>query len=111
MWENMNDQGEDKMLMIVDELKKFGITEDKIDDDLIWAVKKISHKINKLRLILDSKGVEQAKANEIIKGMVAEAANKDLVEVKEWHKEHEEYEHKGCCQHCNNCHHEDEERE
>jgi RecB family exonuclease len=77
------------------------------------TIKKINHKISKLRLILDEKGVEEGKANEITRKAVAHALEKDLAKIKEWHKEHED-KHEGgeeCCKHCGHCHHEDEHKE
>jgi endonuclease III-like uncharacterized protein len=95
---------EDKRTKLVDKLKKIGIAKEIIDDDMLWAAKKISHKVNGLRLILDEKGISDPKAKEIINKLVAEALEKDLEKVKEWHKVHE-LDCGGCCLHCDGCHH------
>lgn len=92
-------------------LKELGIDEDKIDEKLVWTIKKINHKISGLRLILDEKGFEEGEANLIARKVVAHALEKDLSKLKEWrqeHKEHTEDKHEGCCRHCGECHHKEE---
>ncbi len=70
-------------------LTELGIPEEKIDESLIWSVKKTSFKLSKLRLVLDE-GIEESKAKEIVEKLVNKALEKDLAKIKEWQEKHEE---------------------
>jgi len=92
MWDkdNMPEMDEEKKAKWVEKLTELGIPEEKIDESLIWTVKKTSHKLSKLRLILDEKGVEESKAKEIVEKLVANALGKDLDKIREWQEKHKE---------------------
>ena len=91
MWDKMDDEKKKKMTEMLEEL---GIDEKIVDEHLMHVAKKVSFRLIKLRLMLDERGVDEAKAKEIIEKMVGMAMGKDLAKVKEWHKEHmEEHEH------------------
>ena len=92
MWDkdNMKEMDEEKKAKWTEKLTELGIPEEKIDEPLIWAVKKTSFKINKLRLILDEKGFEESKAKEIVEKLVTKALGKDLAKIKEWQEKHKE---------------------
>jgi len=92
MWDKdkMGEMDEEKKAKWVKKMKDLGIPENKIDEPLIWIMKKTSHKISKLRLMLDEKGVDEAKAKEIVNKLVSHSLEKDIAKVKEWHKEHKE---------------------
>jgi hypothetical protein len=70
-------------------LKEMGIDEGKIDERLLWSVKKLSFGLMKLRLALDDKGIDEAQSREIIEKLVDKATKKDLAKVREWHEKHE----------------------
>lgn len=100
----MGEMDSDKRMKLVDRLKALGVDEGKIDDNILWAVKKISYKVNELRMYLDKEGLDESKAKEVVNKLVAEALEKDLAKIKEWHEEYG-HDHVGCCMHCNMCHH------
>jgi hypothetical protein len=83
----MDDEKIAKMTKMVVEL---GVPEDKVDEHLLWIFKKVFFKLNKLRLVLDEKGVDESAAKDIIEKLVAKANEKDLAEIKEWHEKHQE---------------------
>lgn len=93
MWGKIDEMDEDKKARLMEKLKELGIAEEKVDESLMWTIKKISHKISKLRLILDEKGVEDSKVKEIIVKLVAKTTEKDLAKIKQWHNEHEHKNH------------------
>ena len=109
MWDKNMVMDEKKKAEWTERLKDLGIPEDAIDEKLIWSVKKTSHKIEKLRFILDKKGIEEGQANLIARKVAAYGLEKDLTKIKQWHEMHKD-DHKGdsCCQHCGKCHHEEE---
>lgn len=108
MWDQEYKIDEEKKKMITDKLESLGLSAEQIDGDLIWMFKKLSHKVNKLRLMFDKKGIGEPMAREIIEKMFIEAMNKDMADVKKWNETHQEMGgHEGCCQHCHHCHHED----
>ncbi|HTB48686.1 MAG TPA: hypothetical protein VK712_01240 [Verrucomicrobiae bacterium] len=80
---------EEKKEKLTAKLKELGIDENSIDDRLLWSVKKVSFGLVKLRLVLDDKGIDEAKSREIIDKLVDKAKNKDLAKVREWHEKHE----------------------
>ncbi|HUD06866.1 MAG TPA: hypothetical protein VMR34_03180 [Candidatus Saccharimonadales bacterium] len=81
---------EEKKAKWTKKLVELGIPEEKIDETLIWSVKKVSFKLSKLRLVLDEKGVDESKAKEIVEKLVAKALGKDLAKIKEWQEKHKE---------------------
>jgi hypothetical protein len=87
------EMSEEKKEMLTAKLKELGIDEDKIDERLMWSYKKVSFGLMKLRLVLDDKGIDEAKSREIINKIVDEVANKDLAKVREWHEEHKAEKH------------------
>jgi len=92
MWDKDNkyEMDEEKKAKWVKKLTELGVPEEKIDDSLIWTVKKVSFKLSKLRLILDEKGVDESKAKEIVEKLVNKSLGKDLSKIKEWHEKHKE---------------------
>lgn len=81
MWE-VGKTDSDKRKMITDNLIKLGLDEDKIDSDVIWAVKKVCYKINKLRVVMNEKNIDDNFANEIIGKIVNESIKHDIEEIK-----------------------------
>ena len=94
MWDKMD---EDKKAKMTEKLVEMGIGEEMIDERLLFVTQKIYFKLMKLRLILDEKGLEEAKAKAVIEKMVAKAMEKDLAKIKEWHEKHKEMEKGDCC--------------
>ena len=92
MWDKdkMGEMDEEKKAKWIKKLTELGVPEEKVDESLIWSVKKTSFKLSKLRLILDEKGVEESKAKEIVEKLVTKALEKDLVKIKEWQEKHKE---------------------
>jgi hypothetical protein len=92
MWDKdkMGEMDEEKKAKWIKKLTELGVPEEKVDESLIWSVKKTSYKLSKLRLILDKKGVEEAKAKEIVEKLVDKALGKDLAKIKEWQEKHNE---------------------
>ena len=86
----MSDEKKEKLTA---KLKKLGIDESNIDERLMWTYKKVSFGLMKLRLVLDDKGIDEAKSREIIDKLVDKVANKDLAKVREWHEEHKAEKH------------------
>jgi hypothetical protein len=68
---------------LTSKLKELGIEESKIDERLMWSFKKVSFGLMKLRLVLDDKGIDEAKSREIIDKLVDKATKKDLAKVVE----------------------------
>lgn len=89
MWGKEDKMDEDKKMMIMDTLKEAGVEENKIDDDLIMLVGKISNKINMLRAELDEKDIDDMKGKEIVNKIAMKANEMDIADVKEWHMGHE----------------------
>lgn len=80
---------EEQKEKFTEKLKELGIDESSIDEKLMWSFKKFSFGLMKLRLVLDDKGIDEAKSREIIDRLVDKATDKDLAEVREWHEKHE----------------------
>lgn len=87
------EMSEEKKEKLTAKLKELGIDESAIDEKLMWSYKKVSFGLMKLRLVLDDKGIDEAKSKEIIDKLVAKAKEKDLVEVREWHEKHKAEKH------------------
>jgi len=98
MWDKMDDE---KKAKLTAKLADLGIDEKLIDEHLMHTFKKASFKLAKLRLILNEKGVDEAKIKEILDKLVDHAMNKDLVKMKEWMEEHKDKDKEHC--HCD-CH-------
>jgi hypothetical protein len=75
---------------MTEKLKEMGIDEKMIDEKLLWTYKKVFYKLMKLRLVLDEKGVDEAKTKDILERIVAKVMKKDLAKIKEWHAEHKD---------------------
>ena len=80
------EMSEEKKEKLTAKLKELGIDEDKIDERLMWTYKKVSFGLMKLRLVLDDKGIDEAKSKEIIDKLVDKAKEKDLAKIREWHE-------------------------
>jgi hypothetical protein len=81
---------DEKIAKWTKKVTELGVPEDKVDEELLWVFKKVSFKLNLLRLKLDEKGVDESQAKGIIEKLVAHVNEKDLSEIKEWHQKHEE---------------------
>ena len=88
-----HEMSEEKKEKLTAKLKELGIEESLIDERLMWSFKKVSFGLTKLRLVLDDKGVSEAKTKDIIDELVEKAMKKDLAKVREWHEEHKHKEH------------------
>lgn len=88
MWDKADKMDKEKAEKMTEKLKEMGIDEKMIDEKLLWTYKKVFFKLMKLRLVLDEKGVDEAKTKDILEKMVAKVMKKDLAKIKEWHKEH-----------------------
>ena len=110
---------ENKMMEIEPEKKKkmaetikgFGVDESIIDEDLMIIFKKVDHKINKLRFMLDKKGVIEKDVRGIVDKAINNTFMKSLGDVKEWHETHMNNVADKCCDHCSGCHHNHENHE
>ena len=87
------EMSEEKKEKLTAKLKELGMDEDKIDERLMWIYKKVSFGLMKLRLVLDDKGIDEAKSREIIDKLVDKVANKDLSKIREWHEKHKTEKH------------------
>ena len=87
------EMSEEKKEKLTAKLKELGIDESKIDERLLWAYKKTSFGLMKLRLVLDDIGVDEAKSREIIDKVVDKVASKDLAKIREWHEKHKAEKH------------------
>jgi hypothetical protein len=87
------EMSEEKKEKLTAKLKEMGIDESKIDERLMWSVKKVSFGLMKLRLVLDDKGIDEAQSREIIEKLVDKATKKDLAKVREWHEKHKAEKH------------------
>lgn len=87
------EMSQEKKAKLTADLKEMGIDENQIDDRLMWSVKKVSFGLMKLRLVLDDKGIDEARSREIIDKLVEKASNKDLAKVREWHEKHKAEKH------------------
>ena len=84
---------EEKKEKLTAKIKEMGIDESKIDERLMWSVKKVSFGLMKLRLVLDDKGIDEEQSRKIIDTLVDKAKNKDLTKVREWHEKHKAEKH------------------
>ena len=84
---------EEKKEKMTAKLKELGVDESKIDERMMWSVKKVSFGLMKLRLVLDEKGIAETQSREIIDKLVDKAKNKDLAKVREWHEKHKAEKH------------------
>jgi hypothetical protein len=87
------EMSEEKKAKITEQLKELGIDESQIDERLMWTFKKVSFGLMKLRLVLDDKGIDEAKSREVIDKIVDKVKNKDLAKIKEWHEKHKAEKH------------------
>jgi hypothetical protein len=87
------EMSEEKKEKLTAKLKEMGIDESQIDERLMWSVKKVSFGLMKLRLVLDDKGIDEAKSREIVNTLVEKASNKDLAKLREWHEKHKAEKH------------------
>jgi len=90
------EMSEEKKAKLTSKLKELGIDEKMIDEHLMWKVKKASHELTKLRLMLDEKGASKEDTKKILDKLVEGSMKKDLAKIKEWQKEHKEKEHCDC---------------
>jgi hypothetical protein len=90
---NHKEMTEEKKEKLTEKLKELGIDESSIDERLMWGFTKASFGLMKLRLVLDDKGVDEAKSKEIIDKLVDKATNKDLAKLREWHEKHKAEKH------------------
>jgi Asp-tRNA(Asn)/Glu-tRNA(Gln) amidotransferase B subunit len=90
MWDKSEQMDKEKMEKMTEKLKEMGIDEKMIDEKLLWTYKKVFYKLMKLRLVLDEKGLDEAKTKDILEKMVAKVMKKDLAKIKEWHSEHKD---------------------
>ena len=90
---NHKEMSEEKKEKLTAKLKEMGIDESNIDERLMWSVKKVSFGLMRLRIVLEDKGVDEAKSKEIIDTLVDKAKTKDLAKVREWHEKHQAEKH------------------
>lgn len=92
MWDKNNEgkMDEEKIAKWTRKVTELGVPEDKVDEQLLWIFKKVTFKLNMLRLILDEKGVDETQAKAIVEKLAAKANEKDLSSIKEWHEKHQE---------------------
>lgn len=88
-----HEMSEEKKAKMTEHLKELGVDEAMIDEKLMWSVKKTSHGLTKLRIVLEDKGIDESKANEVIDKLVEKAKTKDLAKVRAWMEEHQEHKH------------------
>ena len=89
------EMNEEKRKMIVDELKKLGIKEDKIDDYMIWGVMKMMMGMMKMRWSLKEGGMKEADVKKMLDKITDKMIEMDMSkEMEEW-KEKKEH-----CHHC-----------
>lgn len=98
MWDKMDDE---KKAKITAKLAELGIDEKMVDEHLMHIFKKASFKLAKLRLVLNDKGVDDAKVKELFDKLVDKAMKKDLAEFKKKLEEHKANHEEHC--HCD-CH-------
>jgi len=82
--EHMHEMDEEQIAKWTKMISGLGVPEDQVDEHLIWIFKKATHKLSKLRLVLDEKGVDEATAKEIVEKLAAHVNEKDLAKIKEW---------------------------
>ena len=92
MWnkDGMHEMDEETKAKWTAKLVELGMPEDKIDERLIWVAKMTTHKLSKLRLLLSDKGINEAKAKELINQLVNKALEKDLAKIREWRDKHQD---------------------
>jgi len=81
--EHMHEMSEEKIAKWTKMITELGVPEDQVDEHLIWTFKKATHKLSKLRLVLDEKGVDEATAKEIVEKLAAHVNEKDLAKIRE----------------------------
>lgn len=92
MWnkDNEHKMDDEKIAKLTSLVVECGVPEDKVDEHLLWLFKKVSFKLNKLRLVLDEKGIDEATAKAIVEKLVAKANEKDLAKIREWQQKHQD---------------------
>ena len=104
MWDKTDMLDDDTRKELTAKLEKIGVPEGMIDDSLILIANKTCHKLNRLRIILDEKGISDDKSKEIISGLAAEAMKRNIEEAKQC-RIADEHDEGGCCKHYDMCHH------
>lgn len=89
----MDEKMKDEMMA---EWEKLGLTKDQIDDHVLWGGKKVMFGIAKVKWALKEKGVDDAKAKDMLKKMTTMVIDSDVKMdmdmKKDWH------DHKHDCQ-------------
>ena len=88
--EQMHEMDEEMVAKWTKMISELGVPEDQVDEHLIWVFKKATHKLSKLRLVLDEKGVDEATAKAIIEKLAAHVNEKDLAKIREWREKRQE---------------------
>jgi len=88
--EHMHEMDEETIAKWTKMISELGVPEDQVDEHLIWVFKKVTHKLSKLRLVLDEKGVDEETAKAIVEKLAAHVNEKDLAKIKEWKKKLQE---------------------
>jgi hypothetical protein len=65
---------------MVENMKKLGIDEDMVDDNIIWGAKKMMYGMAKVMWSLKESGIEEEKAKEILKKMTNMMMEKDMMD-------------------------------
>lgn len=82
MWNKSEQIDDNKRSELTSMLKKVGIAEEKIDDDLLMIAEKACFKANKLRITFIGMGMSDDKAQDTTGKFIAEALKKDVEVVK-----------------------------
>jgi hypothetical protein len=88
--EHMHEMDEEMVAKWTKMITELGVPEEQVDEHLIWVFKKATHKLSKLRLVLDEKGVDEATTKAIVEKLAAHVNGKDLAKIKEWKEKYQE---------------------
>ena len=65
---------------MIENMKKLGLDESRVDDNIIWGAKKMMYGMAKVMWSLKESGVEGEKAKEILKKMIDMMMEKDMMD-------------------------------
>lgn len=88
----MDDKMKEEMMA---ELEKLGVSKDKVDDYMVWGVKKLMLGVMKIKWSLKENGIEGKEAEEILKKIVDRAVSMDAEKLHEMMHKHDD----ACCGH------------
>lgn len=83
---HMNNEMKDKTM---EQLKELGMSEDKIDDMMLWGASKMMYGMAKMMMSMKENGMSETESKEMMKKMMAKAMETDMSEMMKEMKDDE----------------------